>query len=79
MSNRWSIYRHELSKKSHHQRHHLYLDFCKLHPKLSERVKSALYVVVVNLEPQSFTAAMAGVPKQVVNRIVRKYRDFLLV
>ena len=78
MNNRWSVCRHELSKKSHHQRHHLYLDFCQLHPKLTERVKSALYVVVVNLESQSLTAAMLGVHKQAVNRIVRKYRDFLL-
>ena len=77
MSDRWSVYLHKLSKKSHQQRQQYYHDFCKLHPKLTTATKSALYVVVVNLETQSLTAEMVGLPKQTVNRIVRKFRDFL--
>lgn len=76
MNDRWSVCHHELSKKSHHQRRELYLDFCKLHPKLTERVKNALYIVVVNLETQSLTAEMSGLPKQVINRVVRKFRNY---
>jgi hypothetical protein len=77
MSERWSVYQYKLSQKTHQQRLQFYLDFCKQHPKLTERVKSALYVVAVNLETQSFTAEMSGLPKQVVNRVIRKFRDFL--
>jgi hypothetical protein len=77
MNNRWSVYQYKLSQKTHQQRLQLYHKFCEQHSKLTERVKSVLYVVVVNLETQSLAATMSGLPKQVVNRIVRKYKDFL--
>ena len=59
------------------QRANYFKHFQILHPRWSDHLMDALYLVVVDLESQSHAARLFGMHKQEVNRAVKKYQTYL--
>jgi hypothetical protein len=78
MNKGWIAIRHDLSRQTKKHREFLYYDFCQFHARWSKDLKNALYLVVVELQPQSAVAVKFELHKQVINRAIRKYKLYLL-
>jgi len=59
------------------QRANYFKHFRSLHPRWSDHLMDALYLVVVDLHAQTHAAQLFGMHKQEVNRAVKKYQAYL--
>jgi hypothetical protein len=78
MSKSWVVIQYTLSQQTRTHRELLYKEFAKTRTRWSDNLLNALYLVVVELQPQVVVARKLKFHKQEVNRAVRKYKDYLL-
>lgn len=78
MSKSWVLIQYELSQQTKIHRELLYKEFARTRTRWSDDLLKALYLVVVELQPQVVVARKLKFHKQEVNRAVRKYKVYLL-
>jgi hypothetical protein len=78
MSKSWVVIQYELSQQSKTHRELLYKEFARTRIRWSDDLLKALYLVVVELQPQVAVARKLKFHKQEINRAVRKYKEYLL-
>jgi hypothetical protein len=77
MNKHWTAVKYNLSLMTKQQRFNYFKYFRTHRPNWSDHLMDALYLVVVDLESQSYAARLFGMHKQEVNRAVKKYKDYL--
>ena len=77
MSKRWSDIQVKLQKLTTKDRTKLFNDFIGNHPKWADHTVECLRLVVVKLKSQTAVTKELDVHKQIVNRAVMHFKDFL--